>query len=183
MEDLPLVEIYTDGACIGNPGPGGFAAVLLFEDKRKEVSGGYRLTTNNRMEIMAAIAGLSVLKRKCAVNIYSDSRLLVDAMTKGWVQSWKKRGWRKADGKPALNSDLWEKLLSLTLIHEAGFYWIRGHTGDEENEICDRLSKHAAAGDNLMVDEVYEKKKTVENNRIKNLTEGEGRWKRVQKNY
>ncbi|MBF0519137.1 MAG: ribonuclease HI [Nitrospirae bacterium] len=156
---IPDVEIYTDGACVGNPGPGGYAAILKFGDKQKVVTGGYRLTTNNRMEIMAAIAGLSTLKKKCVVSVYSDSRLLVDAMTKGWVQSWIKRGWHKKDGTPTLNPDLWQKLLTLTEKHQVNFQWIRGHIGDTENELCDQLSKKAAKEHNHIIDEVYEKTK------------------------
>ncbi|QWR77579.1 ribonuclease HI [Candidatus Magnetomonas plexicatena] len=163
--ELPTVEIYTDGACLGNPGPGGYAAILKFGGKQKVITGGYRLTTNNRMEIMAAIAGLTALKKNCVVNIYSDSRLLVDTMTKGWLQSWIKRGWRKKDGSPTLNPDLWQKLLTLTEKHQVSFHWIRGHIGDAENELCDKLSKQAAKEQNLPVDEVYEK--TAENSRIK----------------
>ena len=138
------VKIYTDGACKGNPGPGGWGAILVCGDIEKELSGGERQTTNNRMELSAAIAGLEALKAPCEVELWSDSKYLIDAITKGWVRSWKAKGWKKSDGKPALNSDLWEKLLGLLEVHTVKFVWVRGHNGHEYNERCDRLAVSAA---------------------------------------
>ena len=136
----PVITIYTDGSALGNPGPGGYGVVLMSGPHRKELSQGYRLTTNNRMELSAAIAGLSALKAPCEVELWSDSKYLVDAITLGWVRSWKAKGWKKGDGKPALNPDLWEKLLSLLDIHQVKFVWVRGHNGHAYNERCDRLA-------------------------------------------
>lgn len=137
---MKQVDIYTDGACKGNPGAGGYAAILVYKGIEKEVSGGDKLTTNNRMELTAAIKGLEMLKEPCGVNLYSDSKYLVDAITKGWAKSWKAKGWKKADGKPALNVDLWEKLLLLLDKHEVNFVWVKGHDGHVYNERCDRLA-------------------------------------------
>lgn len=138
------VKIYTDGACKGNPGPGGWGCILVYGDIEKELSGGEKQTTNNRMELSAAIAGLEALKTPCDVELWSDSKYLIDAITKGWVRSWKAKGWKKSDGKPALNSDLWEKLLALLEVHTVKFVWVRGHNGHEYNERCDRLAVSAA---------------------------------------
>ncbi len=134
------VELFTDGACSGNPGPGGWGAVLRYKGQEKELCGGERDTTNNRMELMAAIRGLEALKEPCAVTLYSDSKYLVDAITKGWAKGWQKNGWRKADRKPALNVDLWEQLLPLIDKHTVTFVWIKGHSGHPENERCDRMA-------------------------------------------
>ena len=134
------VELFTDGACSGNPGPGGWGAILRFNEKEKELCGGEPQTTNNRMELTAAIEGLAALKEACKVTLCTDSRYLVDGIEKGWARSWKKNGWRKADKKPALNADLWDKLLTLLDIHEVSFLWVRGHQGHPENERCDRLA-------------------------------------------
>ena len=136
--------MYTDGACSGNPGPGGWGTVLMFGEHIKEISGYMPDTTNNRMELSAAIAGLSALKEPCEVELWSDSKYLVDAVTKGWAKSWKAKGWKKGDGKPALNPDLWEEILRLLAIHKVEFVWIRGHNGHEYNERCDRLAVAAA---------------------------------------
>ncbi len=152
------VTIYTDGACIGNPGPGGYGAVLLYEGNRQELSGGYRRTTNNRMEIRAVLAGLRSLKEPCRVTVFSDSRYVVDAMSKGWAESWRDKGWRKRDKTPALNPDLWEEMLDLSERHQVEFRWVKGHAGDPENERCDELAVAAASGGDLAHDEVYEKK-------------------------
>ena len=152
------VTIYTDGACIGNPGPGGYGTVLLYDGNRRELSGGYRRTTNNRMEIMAVLAGLRSLKEPCRVTLYSDSRYVVDAMSKGWARSWRDKGWRKRDKAPALNPDLWEEMLDLSERHEIEYRWVKGHAGDPENERCDELAVAAASGPDLARDEVYEKK-------------------------
>lgn len=154
---MPEVTIYTDGACLGNPGPGGYGVVLMCGEHRKELSGGYRLTTNNRMEIMAVIAGLKALKTPCCVTLYSDSEYLVKAMTKGWVERWRSRGWMRNAKKPALNADLWEELYQLCQQHRVEFRWVRGHAGNPANERCDTLAQAIAVkGDALPPDEVYE---------------------------
>lgn len=137
---MKKVSLYTDGACSGNPGPGGWGAVLVYNGREKRISGGEKSTTNNRMELTAAIEGLSALNEPCEVHLVSDSKYLVDGMTKGWAKSWKSKGWRKSDGKPALNPDLWERLLSLSEVHKITYEWIKGHAGHEYNEICDRLA-------------------------------------------
>ncbi|MBQ3133492.1 MAG: ribonuclease HI [Clostridia bacterium] len=137
---MKKVFLFTDGACSGNPGPGGWGAILRYGDAEKELSGGDANTTNNRMELLAVIHGLSALKEPCEVVIQSDSRYVVDGIEKGWARSWKQNGWRKADKKPALNADLWEKLLTLLDIHHVSFVWIKGHAGHPENERCDQLA-------------------------------------------
>ncbi len=138
------VELFTDGACSGNPGPGGWGAILRFGGTEKELAGGVPDTTNNRMELTAVIEGLAALTRPCKVAVYSDSRYVVDAINKGWLEGWQSRGWRKAAskgvGKPVLNQDLWERLLPLLETHAVGFNWVRGHTGHPENERADRLA-------------------------------------------
>ena len=134
------VEIYTDGACSGNPGPGGWGVVLRYGSREKELSGGEFNTTNNRMELTAAIKGLSALKEPCAVKLVTDSKYVADGITKGWAESWRKNGWRKADKKPALNPDLWEQLLNLLNEHTVNIEWVKGHTGHPENERCDELA-------------------------------------------
>ena len=134
------VEIFTDGACSGNPGPGGWGAVLRYGGREKELSGGEADTTNNRMELTACIAALSALNEHCKVSLTTDSQYVFNGITKGWAASWKKNGWRKADKKTALNSDLWEELLRLSSIHDVTFHWIKGHAGHPENERCDRLA-------------------------------------------
>lgn len=134
------VDIYTDGACKFNPGPGGFAAILVYNGREKEVSGGEKSTTNNRMELLAAINGLKMLRESCEVTLYSDSKYLIDSVEKGWVYSWQKNGWRKADKSPALNPDLWQELLGLLDLHTVNFVWVKGHNGHEYNERCDRLA-------------------------------------------
>lgn len=134
------VYIYTDGACSGNPGAGGWGAILRFNGVEKELCGGEAMTTNNRMELTAVIEGLSALKEPCEVTLTSDSKYVIDSITKGWVYGWKKKGWIKSDKKPALNVDLWEKLLVLLEKHKVEFLWIKGHAGHPENERCDRLA-------------------------------------------
>ena len=134
------VELYTDGACSGNPGPGGWGAILRWQGHEKELSGGERQTTNNRMELTAVLEGLRALREPCAVTIYSDSKYFIDAVQKGWVYGWKKRGWVKADKKPALNADLWELLLEQLQRHTTTLVWVKGHAGHPENERCDRLA-------------------------------------------
>jgi len=150
------VVIYADGACSGNPGAGGFGVVLLHPHKRLELSKGFRKTTNNRMELMAVIQGLSSLKKRCHVTIYSDSQYIVNSMTRGWAKKWQANGWKRNSKERALNSDLWQELLTLCEEHEVEFKWIKGHHGNTENEICDRLATQATSGSNLEVDSVYE---------------------------
>ena len=137
---MKKVDIYTDGACRGNPGRGGWGAVLDYNGREKELSGGERETTNNRMELTAAIRALSMLKEPCEVTLYSDSKYLIDAITKGWVESWRAKGWREADKSPALNVDLWEQLLVLLSTHKVSFVWVKGHDGHAYNERCDKLA-------------------------------------------
>lgn len=134
------VEIYTDGACSGNPGPGGWGAVLKFGEHEKELSGGELNTTNNRMELMAAIMGLRALKEECVVKLVTDSKYVADGINLGWAKEWKANGWKKADKKPALNTDLWEELLKLVELHSVQIEWIKGHAGHKYNERCDRLA-------------------------------------------
>jgi ribonuclease HI len=153
---MKSITIYTDGACLGNPGPGGYGVVLMYGESRKELSGGYRRTTNNRMEIMAAIRGLAALKEPCQVRLVSDSSYLVNAIEKGWARRWRTNGWRRQDKKPAENRDLWETILDLCDTHQVRFEWIRGHTGHPENERCDRLAVLAAKSPELPVDTEYE---------------------------
>ncbi len=155
-EGLKEVIIYTDGACIGNPGPGGYGVVLLYGRHRKELSGGFRLTTNNRMEIMAAIIGLRSLKVRCSVTVYSDSQYLVDAIEKGWAVKWQANNWQRNKKEKAVNADLWAQLLDLCNQHEVNFKWVRGHSGDTENERCDYLAVQAAKQDSLPPDTGYE---------------------------
>ena len=137
---MKRVEIFTDGACSGNPGPGGWGTVLRYGKAEKELSGGEANTTNNRMELSAVIAGLAALKEPCEVILTTDSKYVVDSITKGWVYGWKQRGWIKSDKKPALNVDLWEQLLPLLDKHHVTFVWVKGHAGHPENERCDALA-------------------------------------------
>lgn len=137
---MKYIELFTDGACSGNPGPGGWGVVLRYQGHQKELSGGEKDTTNNRMELTAAIMGLSALKEPCKVRLVTDSKYVADGITKGWAESWKKNGWRKADKKPASNPDLWEKLLELVKTHDVTIEWVKGHAGHPENELCDRLA-------------------------------------------
>ena len=137
---MKQVTIYTDGACSGNPGPGGWGAVLLYGSHRKEISGGEASTTNNRMELTAVIAALSLLKEPCGVDLYSDSKYVIDALEKGWARGWKKRGWVKSDKKPALNPDLWEQLLALTDRHQLRYHWVKGHAENPYNIRCDEMA-------------------------------------------
>ncbi len=137
-EIMDKVLIYTDGACSGNPGPGGWCSILQYGNYEKQISGGNAETTNNRMELSAVIEGLKALNRACDVIVISDSKYVCDAINKKWVYSWQKKGWKKSDGKPALNVDLWEELLRLLNIHNVTFNWIKGHAGHPENERCDK---------------------------------------------
>jgi ribonuclease HI len=153
---MKQVTLYTDGACINNPGPGGYGVVLLYNSNRKELSKGYRRTTNNRMEILAAIAGLETLKEPCSVTLYSDSQYLVQAIEKGWARRWREHGWMRNKKEKAVNPDLWERLLELCGIHSVKFEWLRGHAGHIENERCDELATSAARSSDLDVDAGYE---------------------------
>ena len=137
---MKQVTIYTDGACSGNPGPGGWGAILEWNGREKELSGGERETTNNRMELSGIIFALSALKEPCAVDLYTDSKYVFDAVDKGWVYSWRKNGWRKADKKPALNVDLWERLLPLLETHRVTWHWVKGHAENEKNNRCVALA-------------------------------------------
>ncbi len=140
MGELKLVEIFTDGACSGNPGPGGYGVILKYGDAVKELSGGEPETTNNRMELTAAIVGLEALKEPCRVRLYSDSKYLIDAIELGWAVKWRENGWMRNRREPALNPDLWEKILNLLDIHQVELVWVKGHAGHPENEKCDRLA-------------------------------------------
>ena len=141
---MKQVELYTDGACSGNPGPGGWGAILVYKAHEREISGGELETTNNRMELTAAVKGLEMLKEPCAVTLYSDSQYMVDGIGKGWAAGWQKRGWIKPDKEPAKNPDLWERLLELCAIHDVSMVWVRGHADHEYNNRCDALAVKAA---------------------------------------
>lgn len=151
------VTIYTDGACLGNPGKGGWAAILSLDNTphRKEIFGGFLNTTNNRMELFAVISALSILKNPCNAMIYTDSKYVADAISKGWLKSWEKNNWKKSDKQSVKNIDLWVKLSELLNIHNVKFKWLKGHCGYVDNEICDSLAKQAAISDNLSIDEGY----------------------------
>lgn len=137
---MKSINIYTDGACSGNPGPGGWGAVLIYNGIEKQISGGEKNTTNNRMELTAVIEALKALKEPCNVTLTTDSKYVCDAINKEWVFAWQRNNWRKADKKPALNVDLWEQLLELLKIHKVEFVWVKGHNGHKYNEICDALA-------------------------------------------
>ncbi len=150
-----LVTIYTDGACVGNPGRGGYGAVLMFGQHRRELAGGFLLTTNNRMEIMAAIVALESLKESCQVALYSDSRYVVDTMSLNWAKKWRANGWFRNQKEQAVNFDLWERMLVLCEKHQVEFHWVKGHAGEPENERCDELAVQAANQKDLAVDSGY----------------------------
>ena len=137
---MKTVTIYTDGACSGNPGPGGWGAILEWNGVEKELSGGENPTTNNRMELLAVISALEKLNQSCIVELYSDSKYVIDALTKGWLTSWIKNGWRKADKKPVLDVDLWQRLLPLLEKHEMHYHWVKGHAENEKNNRCDQMA-------------------------------------------
>ena len=137
---MKKLDIYTDGACSGNPGKGGWGAVLVYKGAEKEISGAEKQTTNNRMELTAVIKALQLLKEPCEVDLTTDSKYVCDAVNKGWVYGWKKKGWIKSDKKPALNIDLWEELLEQLKIHDVTFNWVKGHNGHPYNERCDKLA-------------------------------------------
>lgn len=153
---MKKVIIYTDGACSGNPGAGGYGTVLIHGTAKKELSAGYRLTTNNRMEILAVIKGLEALKEPCEVVLYSDSRYVVDAIEKGWAVKWKKNNWMRNNKDKAINVDLWIRLLELLQTHKVEFQWVKGHANNPGNERCDFLAREAIASGNLLEDEGYE---------------------------
>lgn len=156
---MGIVKLYTDGAARGNPdGPGGYGAVLQYTDNQgkifeKELSAGYVRTTNNRMELMAAIAGLEALNRPCMVELYSDSKYLTDAFNQGWIDNWVKNNWNRGKSGPVKNIDLWKRLLEAKTPHQIKFIWVKGHAGHPENERCDKLATTAADGQDLLVDE------------------------------
>ena len=156
MVQEDTVTIYTDGACIGNPGAGGYGVVMFEGGRRRELSGGYRKTTNNRMELMAAIEGLRALNRRRSVILYSDSQYVVNALNEGWARTWKANGWKRTRGGRALNPDLWEMLLEQIDRHEVEFEWVPGHSGILGNQRADRLAVKAAKGNDLAVDQAYE---------------------------
>jgi ribonuclease HI len=150
------VTIHTDGSCLGNPGPGGYAAILEYRGQERELSGGFRRTTNNRMEILAVIAGLEALAERCSVTVYSDSRYVVDAIEKGWAKKWKANGWMRNKRDQAINPDLWDRLLKSLGKHDVEFKWVRGHAGNPGNVRADRLAVSAAKGKELPRDEGFE---------------------------
>ncbi|WP_416304887.1 ribonuclease HI [Neptunicella sp. SCSIO 80796] len=148
------VEIYTDGSCLGNPGPGGYAAVLIFGQHRKELSQGYQLTTNNRMELLAAVEGLATLSESCTVDLTTDSQYVRQGISQ-WIHNWRKNGWRTADKKPVKNVDLWKRLDEASHKHQVKWHWVKGHSGHPENERCDELARSAAEGNNLLEDKGF----------------------------
>jgi ribonuclease HI len=156
MENSKHVTIYTDGGALGNPGPGGYGVVLKYKGHRRELSGGFRCTTNNRMELLAAIEALRALKTRCDVTLHTDSRYLVDGITKGWAKRWRANDWMRNKKDEALNPDLWGTLLDLCAKHNVKFVWVKGHAGNPENERCDELVKQAATQPNLPPDTIYE---------------------------
>lgn len=154
---MKKVEIYTDGACTGNPGKGGYGAILVYNEKEKRISRGFRKTTNNRMELLAAIDALMLLKEPCDVDLYSDSKYLTDAINKGWLVSWINNRWKKADKKSVLNVDLWKSLSALLEKHNVNFIWVKGHAGHKYNEQCDKMAVEAYTLSADCIDEEYEK--------------------------
>lgn len=146
------VVIHTDGACKGNPGPGAYGAVLVCGKHRKEISAAYRLTTNNRMELRAAIVALELLSEPCEVELHSDSKYLIDAIQQNWIDGWKRRGWRTAGKQAVKNQDLWQRLMEAMTPHRIHWHWVKGHAGHRENERCDQLANEAVAGGDLMDD-------------------------------
>ena len=153
---IKKVEIFTDGACSGNPGAGGYGAILRYGTHEKELSGGEALTTNNRMELMAAIAGFEALTKPCHVTVYSDSQYLLKAFNEKWLEGWIKKGWKRGKNDPVKNVDLWKRLLAAMQMHQAEFVWVKGHNGHPQNERCDELATTAADGNNLCIDEGLE---------------------------
>lgn len=156
MSDSSKITIHTDGACSGNPGPGGYGAVMQYGKHRMELSAGFRKTTNNRMELLAVIEGLQALNRPCEVTVFSDSKYIVDAVNKGWARRWQANGWKRNKRERALNPDLWAKLLRLLDKHTVSLRWVKGHAGNPGNERADALAVAASKGDSLAIDEGYE---------------------------
>lgn len=156
---MKKIQLYTDGACSGNPGPGGYGVVLRYKDQEKEKAQGFRLTTNNRMELLAVIKGLEAIKEPCEVEIFSDSKYIVDAVNQRWVYKWKANGWMRNKKEKALNSDLWNRLLILLEKHKTTFNWVKGHAGHPENERCDFLATEAIKSPKLLEDEEFTKEK------------------------
>ncbi|MCQ4725375.1 ribonuclease HI [Anaerotignum faecicola] len=152
---MKSIDIYTDGACSGNPGKGGLGVVLIYKGNRKEISEGFEETTNNRMEALAVIKGLEALKEKCSVTLYSDSKYVVDAIEKGWARKWKANGWKRNAKDKALNADLWDRMLTLLDYHDVKFIWVKGHADNIENERCDELARGAILSGNLKKDVGY----------------------------
>ena len=152
---MKTVHLYTDGSCLGNPGPGGWAAILRFNGNEKELAGGFTLTTNNRMELLAAVMGLAALKEPCRVELYTDSKYLASAITQDWISGWLANGWKNSAKKPVKNRDLWESLLPLLKRHKVSFHWVKGHAGHPENERCDILAKEWASRSGLPPDEAF----------------------------
>ena len=161
MSDSDKITIHTDGACSGNPGPGGYGAVMQYGKRRNELSGGFRKTTNNRMELLAVIEGLRALNRPCEVTVFSDSKYIVDAVNKGWARRWQANGWRRNRNAKALNPDLWAELLQLLDAHKVTLRWVKGHAGNPGNERADALAVAASQSDNLAIDEGYESQTMV----------------------
>lgn len=157
MPERPdTVYAFTDGGALGNPGPGGYGVILRYQGQERELSAGFRHTTNNRMELLAAITALESLKQSCRVVLTTDSRYVVDALNKGWARRWRKNGWQRNRKEKALNPDLWDRLLNAAERHDVTFLWVKGHSGHSENERCDSLVQQAARGERLDVDSVYE---------------------------
>lgn len=152
---MKKVSIYTDGACSGNPGKGGYGVILSYNGNTKELSAGYECTTNNRMELMAVITGLRSLKEPCEVDLYSDSKYFIDSVEKNWIGSWQKNGWRNSKKEPVKNRELFEEIIRLLSVHKVNLHWVKGHNGHEQNERCDYLATSAAKGDNLLTDKEY----------------------------
>ncbi len=159
------ITIYTDGGCIGNPGPGGYGVVLIYGEHRKELSDGFKETTNNRMELLACIKGLEALKERCSVTLYSDSKYVVDGISKGWARRWQKNNWIrvKKTGAKAVNPDLWQRLLEQVERHNINMCWVKGHAGNPENEVCDQLANGAARSNSEQVDSGYRDNNTTNN--------------------
>jgi ribonuclease HI len=155
MADSKRVSLYTDGSSLGNPGPGGWAAILRWNGHEKVISGGFSTTTNNRMEILAVVEGLALLKRRCSVDVYTDSRYVRDAVEKGWLAGWQRKGWKTAGKKSVKNQDLWLRLIPLLQTHDVRLHWVAGHSGHPENERCDELAKAAAMAADLPEDTGY----------------------------
>jgi len=153
---MKKVQLFTDGACSGNPGPGGYGTILRYGTHEKILSQGYILTTNNRMELLAIIIGLESLKEPCEVDLYSDSKYIIDAITKGWALKWRQKNWKRNKKDKAKNPDMWDRLLNLLEQHQVNCHWVRGHTGHAENERCDSLAVNAAASTSLLEDKGYE---------------------------